>query len=111
MCRSPTFSCCSLLLTAIVSLYVLFIGGGHLLLVDHLLLILVLTLVVLGVLEVLLFGGLHLLHSSTILGLFVDGLHVVPWRQHLVPTHRARTSTHPTSLLPLPFAFLATTLV
>lgn len=110
MCRSPTFSCCSLLLTAIVSLYILVIGGGHLLLVDHLL-ILVLTLVVLGVLEVLLFGSLHLLHSSTILGLLVDGLHVVPWRQHLVPTHRARTSTHPTSLLPLPFAFLATTLV
>merc|ERR1719491_1349994 len=90
ICRSSTLLCCSLLVSAIVGLYTVVFSGSHLLLVDHLL---VLTIVVLTVLVVLLICGLHLLHSTAILGLLVNGLHVVSWGQHLVSTHRACTCT------------------
>ena len=101
---------CSLLVsTAIVSLHTIFFASGHLVLVRDLLVILA-VIVHLLLLEVLLFDGLHLLHRSAVLGLLVDGFHVVPGREHLVSAHRAPACTHGT-LLSLPFAFFTSTFV
>ena len=101
---------CSLLVsTAIVSLHTIVFASDHLLLVRDLLVILA-VIVHLLLLEVLLFGGLHLLHRSAVLGLLVDGFHVVPGGEHLVSTHRTPACTHGT-LLSLPFAFFTSTFV
>ena len=97
----------SLLLDTFFSLHTFatIIGGR-----GHLLLRVVLAFIILLLVEVLLFGALHLLHGTSVLGLLVDWLHVMSGRQHLVPAHTARTCAHRT-FLTFPFAFLATALV
>ena len=97
----------SLLLDAFISLHTFatVIGGR-----GHLLLGVVLAFIIMLLVEVLLFGVLHLLHGTAVLGLLVDWLHVMSWSEHLVPTHTASTCAHRT-FLTFPFAFFATALV
>ena len=69
----------------------------------HLLLFLLVFLV-----HLLLFPFVHLAHA-TVFGLFVDLLHVVPWRKHLVLRHAVTARSG--SLLALPLAFLGAAFV
>ena len=64
------------------------------------------------VFQVLLFGG-HLGHGSTVFGLLVDLLHVVHRGHHVLLSHHLHRclAVASSSLLSLPFALFATTLV
>lgn len=104
----------SLLVSAIVHLDLLLLGGISFLLLKICLILggfLLRELLLFGhlLLHLILFGGLVLSHGAHILGFLVDLLHVMAGGQHLVLAHSARSASSP--LFTLPFAFLASSFV
>ena len=112
----------SLLVSAIVRLDLLLLGGicNSLLAFATIFLLLKISFLLAGfllvklllfdlLLHIVLFGGWDLTHGAHILGFFVDLLHVVARCEHLVLAHSAGSTS--SSLFALPFAFLSSTLV